>query len=665
MKLRTKILLPLSLISICAIMAISGISYFFAQKEIISIYQDQIETTIASLQEEIKITEQVQDTVLDDVGNRNLALNRALARLLALRPDLISDPNNQNVAAFQELADYLGISEIHVTNEDSILYWSNIADFYGFDFHSTDQARPFTQLIQDPTLEIIQEPQENSVGDIVQYTGVPRTDGKGFIQVGIQADMLENLNNVLSLQNRIQSMKIGKTGSVGIIQNGVYIAHSDPAMVGTDASAMNALDQSTAVDWITSDGNQYLAGTAQYEDMTIAAYLPKSEYSASLNTMLVTNTIVGIITVLALLFALFFCIHSIVIKPIGELSDNLRLIQQGRISETDVQHESADELGQLASDMRDISRGLKLVLNEQSEILSSFASGDFTAKPKVAEAYVGEFHTLLESSLLMSQNISNALREIDDAANQVNSGSNQVSASSQALAQGAIEQSSAVEQLSATVQDISTQISSQIDESAQYVESSNVQAQEARKNLEESQLKMTQLVGAMDEIKQSSMDIQNIIKTIDDIAFQTNILALNAAVEAARAGTAGKGFAVVADEVRSLAAKSAEASRNTQKLIHNSIQAVDRGTSLVEHTVEAVNQTADYASSTVNALSKVAAAAAEQAKSLTQVTQGLDQISGVVVTNSATAEESAAISEDLSNQANLLKTLVERFKIEN
>ncbi len=662
MKLRTKILLPLSIISICAVLAISGISYFIAQREVISIYRNQIETTIGSLEEEIKITEQVQDVVLTDVRNRNLSLTRAVAHLIALREAQMTQPAQYNAAELQALADELGVSEIHVTDANGVIYWSNGEQYYGFDFNTTEQAREFMKLVEDPSLEIIQDPQANSVGQMVQYTGVALDGGRGIVQVGLEAQMTETLDNVLSLQNRIQSMQIGKTGSVGVIQDGVYVAHSDAAQVGAQADAA-LTSAGTEADWVRLGGQKYLAAAAQYEDMTIVAYLPAAEYSASLSTMLFANGTVGAVTVVALVVALFFFLQTIVLRPVQELSGNLRLIQQGRLSEINVQHESHDELGQLASDMRDISRGLSQVLQAQSEMLGAFASGDFTARPSQPDAYVGEYSALLDASVKMSQNVSNALREINVAANQVDAGATQVSNSAQALAQGATEQASAVSQLTATVEDISNQISTQLADSAMFVESSNAQAQEAKKNLEDSRRKMQELMDAMDEIKERSFNIQEIIKTIDDIAFQTNILALNAAVEAARAGTAGKGFAVVADEVRSLAAKSAEASRKTQDLIRSSIQSVERGTDLVGDTVEVVNQTAEYASNTVAAMTKIAQAAKEQGDSLAQVTEGLEQISGVVCNNSATAEESAAVSEEMNGQAAMLKNLVNQFRI--
>lgn len=378
-----------------------------------------------------------------------------------------------------------------------------------------------------------------------------------------------------------------------------------------------------------------------------------AQYQASLVAIAVCVAVSLLLTVV-----LSRLIIRAISVPVVELRDNLSLIKQGYISKTNVLYQSGDELGDLSADVRDISQGLKIVLADQIELLGAFASGNFSAKPKSKEAYVGEFQILLDASMRMSKKIREVFREINMAADQVDSGSDQVSSGAQALSQGATEQASAVEELSATAQDISEKINL----NAEHTGTANKQCKIAGERLNESGDKMDQLVSAMGDIKQTSTEIQTIIKAIDDIAFQTNILALNAAVEAARAGSAGKGFAVVADEVRSLAGKSAEASKTTQEMIEKSIRAVETGSDLAIDTAKALKETATYAEGVMSAITDIAKSSAEQAQAIMQVTQGLDQISGVVQTNSATAEQSAAASEQLSGQASMLKAVLDKFQ---
>ena len=360
----------------------------------------------------------------------------------------------------------------------------------------------------------------------------------------------------------------------------------------------------------------------------------------------------------ALVITIFFSLYLTrsITKPLHELETASGKIVNGEF-DISVTYKSKDEMGSLADAFRNMALVLETVISDASRLLSEMANGNFDVRTKAEERYVGSLQSLLLSIRKLNRDLSMTLGQINNSADQVASGSGQVSNGAQALAQGATEQAASVEELAATITNISHQVKHAADNALEAKEQSDTASSE----VEECNRQMQDMMAAMEEITRTSNEIDKIIKTIEDIAFQTNILALNAAVEAARAGTAGKGFAVVAEEVRTLAGKSSAASKNTAELIESSIKAVSRGTQIAGSTAESLVRVVDQVRTVSNNVDKIANAAEEQAGAIEQVTLGVDQISSVVQTNSATSEQSAAASQELSEQAEKLKSLVAKF----
>lgn len=656
MKLSTKVLIPILLISLVTLLATGGASYYFAQKEVDSIFRDQIGAALESVQEEVGISEQVRGIANESISSKNLSLSRALAEIVRLRPELTSDPNDQKVAEFQEIADMLGVSEVHVTDANDILLWGNIEGFYGFDFNSTDQARPFAEISDNPSLEIVQEPQANSAGELLQYTGVARTDSRGFVQVGIRAAELETLNQVLDLQNRIQVMKVGKTGSVGVVQNGVYLAHSDASKLGQDASEVSGFAQNGEAGWTEINGVPYLAGAAQSGDLTIVACLPKSEYSAGLRSMLIANGVISLAAIVVLVLALFSCIRAFVIRPVNEISDAMNQLGDGRLS-VRVEKNYSGELGDMKTAINSMASRFSEYIQDIVRILDSFSSDNYNVD--IAAEYHGDFAPVKQELTRIIQRINEVMSTVRSSSDQVSAGAGQVSNGAQLLAQGSMEQTSSMQQLVHSI----TEVQDHAKENVEAARRAAAEAQQGAELMETAYGHMEEMAAAMHAIEESSDQISKIIKVIDDIAFQTNILALNAAVEAARAGSSGKGFAVVADEVRNLASKSSGAVKETSAIIQENVNNVAKGVAIVKSTQESLTQVGEISKRNAEAILAIGEASGKQREAIDQINIGADQISQVITTNSATAEESAASAEELNAQSETLERIVSQFTL--
>lgn len=390
---------------------------------------------------------------------------------------------------------------------------------------------------------------------------------------------------------------------------------------------------------------------------SLAICAPQSDFMSDTYTAIGTTVI---ITIIALIVSVILSIRlgRVIGKPIKLCANRIEQLSNGDLTTNVPAVKAKDETGVLAEATATMISELDDIISDIGRVLGEISGGNLTVNSNAnAHFYSGDFGKILTFMEKIIKKLNNIINNINTAADQVSVGSEQVSSAAQNLSLGTTQQASAVEQLAATIHEISEQVSQNshncvnasafVNETAGYIEGANQE--------------MERLTEAMNKISSTSDEIGEIIKAIEDIAFQTNILALNAAVEAARAGEAGKGFAVVADEVRNLASKSAEAAKDTTVLIEHSIDAVTKGMSIATATAAAMNNVGEKARSVEDIVSKIAVASEQQANMIEQVNVGMEQISSVVQTNSATAEQSAAASEELSGQAALLKELIGMF----
>ncbi len=381
----------------------------------------------------------------------------------------------------------------------------------------------------------------------------------------------------------------------------------------------------------------------------------KAEMQQTIHVMQVISGVCFVL-VLGCLASLVQYVLARIVKPIMQITEKTKPLQEGRL-ELDLERKENNELGDLIVTVKDSLHLIHKYVMDINRIMGMLSSGNFDVH--TSEEYIGDFKSIEESIDSFTRTISGAFGNITQAERQVSGHAEQLSSSAQSLAQGATQQASAVEELYATLDELSKNAAKNVEDAAEAQENARLTGEQVTVSSEQ----MKSMVEAMNDITQASQQIGKIIATIEDIAFQTNILALNAAVEAARAGSAGKGFAVVSSEVRSLASRSDQAAKATKELIENSVQAAERGSQIVDEVSGTLTKTLELVMQSNNMIGTIADAVRGEAVSIAQVTEGISQISDVVQTNSASSEESAAVSSELFNQVRLLQNQTNKFKL--
>lgn len=382
----------------------------------------------------------------------------------------------------------------------------------------------------------------------------------------------------------------------------------------------------------------------------------EGEY-AQTSAIIVIMLIMALSIMAAALLGIY--ISNSIRKPVKEIEDAAVQLANGKLDGVHVTYMSRDELGQMSDSIRDLISYQKTIIEDISDILGDMSEGNFKVQSNVKEYYRGRYDCILVAMRKLRNRLSNTLGQISQSARQVADGSEQISSETQLLAIGAEEQACSIEKLAAAVNEISEHVR----ETKENANEARGQTDQAGEQVFESNQQMQEMIRAMNIISEKSSEIYKIVKTIEDIAFQTNILALNASVEAARAGEPGAGFAVVAREIRALADKTAIASKNTAALIEESVSAVKNGEMVARATADSLLQVVKSTKQVVLVVDRIASATENENVSISNITAEVSQISDVVQNNVSTSEELAAASEEFSTQAQILGNMIGQFKL--
>lgn len=654
--IRTKILLSIVLMAIIPALTL-GIG------SSVTTFKSTYETAVNSLKEITAVTSERVHYQLESYINVAIS---AGANPYYSDPDI---PTEEKQATLTNFAVEHGFERGNIIGSDGLSIF-NGQDFSERNYYQS--AMKGEVFISDPLLSKITNEYAIIVAAPLWENGVYDSNVIGCIYFAPPANFLTDIMNSINVS--------ADNAAYMINQQGIIIANKNPETVKSQTSVIELAKNDISYERLADIHSRMIAGETGSDMYTregvscFVSYIPiKSNVGGwylaiedpAINyfqTALINIIAIIVITVVFCIIAVIvaFKISNSIVKPVHACSERIRKLAEGDLSSPAVKSNAQDEVGILARSTASLVGNLNTIINDIDRILSAMCEGNLNVDTDCnSAAYVGDLSSIIDSIKRINVDLSVAMGRINDAAVQVSAGSDQVSCAAQSLSQGSTEQASSIEALALSINEIADKTENNLNECRSAKETVNNSAQ----LMGEADSQMREMTEAMSKINVTSKKIEEIMKTIEDIAFQTNILALNAAVEAARVGAAGKGFAVVADEVSNLAAKSQDAVKRTSLLIEESAGTVKEGIKIAGLTAETLKKAVKYSTEVISIVEKVAQSSETQAESISTVTEGIDQISSVVQTNSATAEESAAASEQLNGQATLMRDLVEQFTL--
>ena len=604
------------------------IVFIFALQTIVA-QKDNTDLAVEKLEmvkEKLLSNDSEIEKLTNSLGENNLAKTRAFAEILATDETLLTDEKR-----LQEICDELMVNELHVIDEKGIITHSTISGYIGFDMNSGEQSAAFMVIVDDPTIEIVQEPQKNVIeGTVIQYIGVARLDEKGLVQVGIRPEILEETLANTEIDVVLKDMDYGENGYVFAIdiESGLVLAHPNEELIGKKAEEIGVLIEAgegkTKIDGTTG---YYVA--EEYDGMLIGTFLPSDEYYEARTNQTIVVALSMLIIFVVLLVVINRTVDKKIVKGIHNLATSMKKIAGGNL-EIVVKEESNPEFIQLSRDINTMVESIRNSMSDNQKLLIQQKAD-------------------MENTISIVNNIKNVCGELGTV-------SQQTLSSADDIFRGTEQQKQSIGDLEQIMETLVAELNNSADASVVVTKTT----EEAVTTILNTQKQMDILQKAIENISNMSREIESIIVEIEDIASQTNLLALNASIEAARAGDTGRGFAVVATEVGNLAARSSQAAGETNELITNSIKAISEGLKLTKDTAatfESVVEEIEHANTEVE---QIAEMVRKNVAVVGQAVTEIDKITHVVKTNAEISESSKQISTNMADITERLINIVEQ-----